>query len=888
MFSAVLDGSGMSTASLRPSPHPAAAGRWPLHGRATQLERALEALEAGRGCVLVGDPGVGKTRLAEEIVQRAGCLGHPVRWVLATQAARTIAFGAVAHLLPDQDRGGATPLSLLQRALHALADLGEGDRLVLGVDDAHLLDDSSSALIHLSASTSRVLVVATVRAGEQPPEPVTALWKEWWADRIEVGPLDRSQTAELAQEILGGEIDQQTEHLLWQVTVGNPLYLRELLLSGLDGGRLRRWAGQWRWRGPLRAGPRLAEVVGSRLADLGVELRWTLEVLAVAQRIELSLAERLCGRDQLHEAALQGAIAVTRDGRRKVVELAHPLYAEVVREAIPEQHAEWIMGNLATALEATGCRRRDDLLRSCDWRLQARLPVPDDALLAGAVRAREAGDWRLAQRLLAAVTREGASNEARFVLGDALLSVGRSADAAIVLDGLDVHALDSGQAAEATALMVDNLAFRLGRTADARHLLDRLEAATGGPAHWQPYCRAQLALAAGDVSSARAAFNTGDGAEPPPWALPALAATAAYSGDIERALALLDRALMAETTAMATRQGILAARMLYAILGGRLEQAPVERIYAASLPGEDRPSLWFNAAMSGQKALVRGDAAAARRWASEIAGLATASRAVDRPALAVGHAVRARLLALIGERREALAALAEMESARRQAASTIDGELARARCAVAAVDGDLVLARTIALEAADRALELGQVAIAVVHACDAARHGDVAGAAARVRDVASGLTGPLLPAMAAHVLAWARADPAGLDAASQAYAAAGAYLLAAEAAAVATRMHREAGARTAAALLVVRSAEFGERCAGCRSPILDRRPCVSPLTPRELQVARLAARGLRNRQIAVELGISTRTVETHVQHAYGKLGVADRSLLARALGDTQR
>jgi len=57
----------------------------------------------------------------------------------------------------------------------------------------------------------------------------------------------------------------------------------------------------------------------------------------------------------------------------------------------------------------------------------------------------------------------------------------------------------------------------------------------------------------------------------------------------------------------------------------------------------------------------------------------------------------------------------------------------------------------------------------------------------------------------------------------------------------------------------------------------------SPLTQRELQVTRLAARGLSNRRIAAELGISVRTVETHVQLAYNKLGVANRFALGPAL-----
>jgi DNA-binding NarL/FixJ family response regulator len=51
----------------------------------------------------------------------------------------------------------------------------------------------------------------------------------------------------------------------------------------------------------------------------------------------------------------------------------------------------------------------------------------------------------------------------------------------------------------------------------------------------------------------------------------------------------------------------------------------------------------------------------------------------------------------------------------------------------------------------------------------------------------------------------------------------------------------------------------------------------SPLTPRELDMLRAAARGLGNKQIAAELGISSRTVQTHLTRVFAKLGVASRT-----------
>jgi DNA-binding NarL/FixJ family response regulator len=140
---------------------------------------------------------------------------------------------------------------------------------------------------------------------------------------------------------------------------------------------------------------------------------------------------------------------------------------------------------------------------------------------------------------------------------------------------------------------------------------------------------------------------------------------------------------------------------------------------------------------------------------------------------------------------------------------------------------------------------------------------------------------PLASAYAQHALAAAAHDGARLLDAADEFERIGALRYATEAAADAASAFVQAGLQDSARRAAARSRELFEHGQDGTLPPIDGvdREAVE-LTPREEQLVELASRGLSNAQIADQLVLSVRTVESHLYRAMQKLGVSHRRELA--------
>jgi len=310
--------------------------------------------------VLAGAPGVGKTRLASEAAKSAAGLGFITAQAVASRAAAAIPFGPFAPFLPEAGYSPGDLLGLLRMASDAILDrAGPDRRLLLVVDDAQFLDEGSAALVHQLVQKGACSVVASLRTPGPAPEPVTALWKDGLAERIDLTTWGEQETEAVLSAVLGGPVAISSVRRLWEVSQGNALYLRELLIGAVDSGALIETGGIWSLRLPLTAPGRLVELVASRLSGLAPGTVAVIELLAAGEPLGVPVLDKITNPAGLEDAEAQGFVQVYQDGRRTMARLAHPVYGEALRQSLPRSRLRRISATLASAIEATGARRRE-------------------------------------------------------------------------------------------------------------------------------------------------------------------------------------------------------------------------------------------------------------------------------------------------------------------------------------------------------------------------------------------------------------------------------------------------------------------------------------------------------------------------------------------------
>ncbi|MFB9906904.1 ATP-binding protein [Allokutzneria oryzae] len=905
-----------------------------LVGRSEEAARIEGMVRAGGGVlVLRGPAGVGKTRLGLEalrVAEAAGfraftgsgrplgrslayapwleALGSHLRELAPGPRARLVELRELGRLFPGLDLPPPEPLAdpalerlrLFEAVSRLLTILAAVEPVAIFIDDLQWADDTSVELFDYLArgvGEHRVLLVAAHRTDE-----LTTRFPG-----LDVPALDTAETVALLRALLdGGDPPPALVELAHARAGGLPLYLVELVGQLRADGSLLRSGGGW-VLGPIATPatpPQVRDVVAARLGALDARERALLEIISVAGEAathplvravaglddDIVVATVLAGRDKglVSEDVLAGEVRYRP---------SHPMYGEVAYEELAAVRRQQLHFAVAQTLQQQGSTDIELLARhfrgAGALADQHRTLAVSRSAGAHALELR-AGDAAV-QHLVAAL---GLAN--RLERADLLPELREQLALAYDLAGRSVEAADAWRAAARAAVdgvrrshclrRVAVLAWDRGDFADAFATLDRAAAALPENASAEDRLllhetRIALQSRAGMVSEmikSHAEVTALPG--PRARSLAALIDTVARLGDADyrgahaaatssiRHAADVGDPLLQEFV----QRPIVLIDML--VSGADAARASAERgLRAARDSGV--PALENSARFS----LVIADFFGGhwRRARAATVELVAFGHRVGQPRMiTVGLASRALVAAGAGRPAEAAALLKEA-AAGYAAGERVDVRVRHlvgcVRTLVARHSGDhaatIALAEELAVPDATTFPPYGLVLLGEARLAAGDRDGALEVAE---RLTALGPDSPFLAAYAARLRgnlaeAAARFDEAGM-----------------RIEAAHTRLDLAPDEDTIRAVLELATEEdvlpLADRAKkllrakGIRTAAPRERESGT-LTQRELEVARLVAEGLSNAEIAERLFLSRRTVTTHLQHAYARLGVSSRAAL---------
>jgi DNA-binding CsgD family transcriptional regulator len=863
---------------------------WPLTGRSDELQLIKAALvdPALSGIVVSGAAGVGKSRIAREAMSFVAAKGRPVRWAMATSAARTLPLGAFASFA---DSIAADSLGVVRDVISSLTSTSAGTTPVIGVDDVHLLDDLSAFVLHQIVHRRAAHILLTIRDGERIPQAVLDVWKGGQFAQLDLQPLSRAEVATLAAATLGGSVDPDAAARLWKLTRGNVLYLRNIVDQEVADGRLAQHHGVWRWTGEPVVSPSLVELVQTRIGGLPSSTSDVLDALAVGEPLALTSLTRIADQAAVEDAEARGLITLEPADNGADVRLAHPLYGEVRRRCTAATRLRRIralvVGELAAADD------RDDMsivVRRATLSLDSDLQRDPDLLVRAAQGAVSLGDLALAERLADAAIRAGAGVEASLLRFRALSWLSRGVEADALLADIRATEVTGAEWGKIVFSRAVNRLITLGEPDGAKKLVD--EASHGAPVEARPCIDAFLTVYWAAMGNTTAAIETSKSFvldELPDIICAAVAwALAAAYGDAGRSAEALAVANYAYGFMTRSRD---AAHMRYVIADGHIGALILSGCIAEARDvaeqlrelATDRvgPEPLYSMALAGRAALGAGRLDTAHsllgQAADALSGLGESNGWLYRYRLP-----RAIALAMSGLSVDAASALAALEKRRHPCRQHVDYELGLAHAWVAAAEGAVSNAVTTALAAAESARANGQFAAEVMCLQTAAQFGDGSGAR-RLRELEMAVEGPRVGVAARFAAALVAHDGAELAEVSKEFERIGDLVAAVDAAAHAAISYRRSEMRGTALAFSARAEELAQRCCGASTPALRHAVERVPLTDREREVVILIGEGLSNRAIAERLTLSIRTVEGHIYRAMLKTGTNSRDGLTALL-----
>ncbi|BCW35319.1 transcriptional regulator [Arthrobacter sp. StoSoilA2] len=879
---------------------------WSLLARSQDLSRATKHLESPEsyGVVLTGERGIGKSGLARAVVSSLGPKIHSLQ-LRNTVANGQTPYGCLGFLLARlPSEAVSSPTGILHAITSLIRKEAAGRETVFIVDNAGGMDPMSTGVLLNLMATGTAKVIATVQRSSDLPADFHRLVLEEQLGEVHLNTLSEEQTKQVLGSVLGHYVSSTLVGSLHSAVGGNPMLLHALLDEQRHSGNLVLNDSVWtlRDRIKLEGATVVEDFVRSRLAREPQANRTVVEVLACAQRATLVDLAAIFGTEVLVEMEESGLLSVDRSGEHWV-SLRDAYVGEVVRGWLSTRRRRelrlMLLGPKEPELAGLAPQ---DLLSYAAWMHACEdepSPSPAHALAAGRAALDDYDPNFAIQCTLSLDPKDPEWVPGQRLKSAAYLMLDLPLHAAQALDEVSeahIAALDPMEFSEVTAAKCQAMTWIDGRSAMVPGVIaaanETLESIVSNPEKYTPEmitrARNRLLLCNYEYQTYMGEYT-------------------AVAEDLEEELAK-DPAVDREHW-LKSAFCLIEARC---VMGRELEAQQLARTVSRQLGNNDRPAQLEESfarqafgvlLLSGQwrkcielmrrtpstpsRLQYRGAItelgvglayAYAGKPASAIEPLRSAAAQLElRPAMnmvKVAYAATAFAYAQLGNSLEAGRYLDLYRTCR--GVGTYFSESVAEFCAEMAGrwmgDPDVkqrLLAR-VHQDIAKRRFTTAGICLfgATVEGTDAEYK--------LLEEVATNRQGPL--AQIARDLARGSLNRSSRSLLAAADAAAALDLLVVEARCVAMALDfaRNAGETTAARTAQLRLERLEQSVAAL--PIQPRSD-APVLTERERQIAKLAGKGVSNREIAMDIGVSVRTVEGHLYQVFTKLGVSSRGEL---------
>lgn len=770
-------------------------------------------------------------------------------------------------VLTTADLGGSVaPTSVADLVRTLVARTGPRPSALV-VDDLDDLDPASAGVLHAAHRETRAPLVTARRTGSDEQAVVRELLGAVHGGvGVEVGPLPFDEMHQLVHDVLGGAVDPAAVAGIAVLAGRLPGLAAALVAAARTEGVLVESSGLWESIGAISARG-LARALAPLTRALDPAEHDGLTVLALAGRPTVPAAERLVGPDLLLRLERLGLVTTTDESGTDAVAVVPPALGELMVRTCGPLHRAQVERQIA-----------DQFARRLAPLGSGHGPSLEDSVTTKRI----ADHWEAERQLLLRAWQDDPRpGTATALLTATLVCAEPDPSPEEIREGTDLGSGDAPDAARFECWYAVHLAVHRRSLDEARVHLDG--------------CARRYPESAGTVAVVRAHLEAVFDRVPDPSAVDALVASSSGAALATAEVVRLESAVYAGRSSTALRllrgrstRGALnrstaeAAHGMALILDGRVAEGTDRALdgVAAARAGLDPGMMQAHAYVAATGLTLAGRF---REVDTLVALSLTMTTRTPQEEHFRGGVLSLAAIAALWQSRWAYARrLAFQSRALDYRSGPLPAMVPGPLLAISSTPG-LATASEEIWDAAVERLDRGYVAAAALAALTSIERDPDPVRGARLREALHGVESPLLQTFGDYAAATAERDVAGLGLAQEALSAMGVHTYATRAVVSSARVLRDRGDTARALETIGRAWELTDRLDSEQVAFFHPYVRALDLSSRELEIVDMITTGLTAGEVASALGISPRTVESHLLAAYKKIGMDNREDLRLAV-----